>query len=168
MKKNITTTVFTLCFSIMLFSQDSTEVKVQLQDQSTVIDDAQEKQVITEASVEVEAPAYEESEDNSLYVMVQEMPEYPGGVDSMKVFLNSNINYKGIKKTKATQEMVRIEFVIEKDGEMTNLAILKSSGNNAFDNEAMRVVRKMPFWKAGMLDGKLVRTKIIIPVRYNQ
>lgn len=194
MNKLIITSIFIFSFCVLSFGQvaaqklDSAAIEEEVvveevQKQDVVVKEAQKQdstvvkqEVVVEKvqeEVQAEAPAQEEavleeSDDNSLYVMVQVMPEFPGGVDSMKVFINSNMNYEKIATTKTTDELARIEFVIEKDGSMSNLAILKTSGNKAFDNEAMRVVRTMPEWSPGVLEGKLVRTKIIIPVRFNK
>lgn len=123
------------------------------------------KPAVQEAPMPEQTPPVE-TEDNSLYAIAQLMPQFPGGIDSMKMFINNNMNYDKIVKTKETDDLVRIEFVVEKDGTMSNIAILKSSGNKTFDNEAFRVINKMPIWQPGMMEGKVIRTKLIVPVRF--
>ncbi len=142
--------------SVCSMAQDLAEQQMQLQDKSTALQ-------VTEP-----VKALEESEDNSLYVMAEVMPEYPGGIDSMKLFIDKQIDYTTISKTAQTNERVLIEFVVEKNGELSNVAILLSSGNKAFDNEVLRIVEKMPLWQAGIMEGKSIRTKLIVPVYFKK
>lgn len=94
------------------------------------------------------------------YELVDEMPEFPGGYDLMQKFIRENRN--GMLEKKG---QVNIEVIIEKDGSITNINISKSV-DRVHNEDALRIINIMPKWKSGILNGKPVRCKIVIPVSY--
>jgi protein TonB len=108
-----------------------------------------------------------EDEENYVLVVVEEMPQFPGGSDSMRLFIANNINKAAIQKTKYKGQRAIIEFVVEQNGVLSDVAVLRSSGIKLFDNEALRVVKMMPPWKPGLMSGEPVRTKLFIPIELN-
>lgn len=108
-----------------------------------------------------------ENDSNYVFVVVEEMPQFPGGVDSMNIFLAKNMNMALFQKIKNAGQKAIIEFVVEPTGAISDPAVLRTSGIKAFDDEALRVVGLMPAWSPGLMSGGAVRTKIIIPIRLN-
>ena len=102
--------------------------------------------------------------DNDTVLSICEvMPEFPGGVEKFMEFLSGNIKYPETAKDKNISGRVFIQFVIEKDGSVTNVKVMKGIGGGC-DEEAVRVVKSMPKWKPGMQDGKPVRVSYNLPI----
>ena len=93
------------------------------------------------------------------------MPEFPGGPDSLNAFLSREIQYPLVAKNKGITGTVLIEFVVEKDGRVTN-GMVKVSLSPDCDEEALRGVMSMPNWKPGKNMGKPVRCYFQIPVTF--
>ena len=104
--------------------------------------------------------------DNDTVLSVCEvMPEFPGGTEKFMEYLSGNIKYPEEAKEKGINGRVFINFVVEKDGSVTNVQVMKGIGGGC-DDEAVRVVKAMPKWKPGMQDGKPVRVSYILPVTF--
>lgn len=102
-------------------------------------------------------------ESDKVYDVVDEMPEFlPKG--QLANFIEENLVYPENTKEEGTEGSVMISFIIEKDGRVTNAAILKSSNVAEFDMEAIRVVKKMPRFAPGKIKGKVVRCRIKLPI----
>ena len=91
------------------------------------------------------------------------MPEFPGGYKALLEFISKNVSYPEEAMKNAWQGRVVLQFVIEKDGAVSNIKVLRSV-NETLDNEAMRVIREMPKWTPGKDKGKEVRCKYTIPI----
>lgn len=94
---------------------------------------------------------------------VEVMPEFPGGMKAWANFLTRNLNYPSAAAEVGISGKVMVSFVIEKNGEISNLKILKGIGAGC-DEEAMRVIKRSPFWKPGMQNGRAVRVAYIMPI----
>ena len=97
--------------------------------------------------------------------LTEEMPEYDGGMEAMYLFLRSELNYPRIAVKKNIQGTVLLEFVVECDGSITNVKPIVSLCPRC-DKEAIRVVKKMPKWKPGILRGKPIRCYFNLPIRF--
>ena len=113
----------------------------------------------------VEAPVVEEVEEE-IFVVVESMPEFPGGAQEMMKFIAENIKYPVIAQENGIQGRVICQFVIEKNGSVTDIQVVRSSGDASLDKEAERVIKNMPKWKPGKQRGKPVRVKYTIPVAF--
>ena len=113
----------------------------------------------------VEAPVVEEVEEE-IFVVVESMPEFPGGQQEMMKFIAENIKYPVIAQENGIQGRVICQFVIEKNGSVTDIQVVRSSGDASLDKEAERVIKTMPKWKPGKQRGKPVRVKYTIPVSF--
>lgn len=108
-------------------------------------------------------------EDNNVYdrTAIEEQPGFPGGEGALMGFLKSNIKYPAIEKDNDIQGKVYVTFVIEKDGSVNDVQIMKGiAGGPNCDKEALRVVKSMPKWAPGKQNGKAVRCKFILPVTF--
>lgn len=99
------------------------------------------------------------------FMVVEQMPEFPGGIDKLMSFLNSNIRYPKTAYDKNIQGRVVVQFVVEKDGTPTEFKVMRSVDPD-LDNEALRVLSEMPKWKPGMQKGQAVRVKYTVPVSF--
>ena len=103
--------------------------------------------------------------DNDAFNVVEHMPEFPGGAVEMMKFLNENVKYPEAAEKTGTQGRVIVQFIVEADGSITNVKVLKNVSDE-IDAEAVRVINAMPKWKPGSQSGKAVRVKYTIPVTF--
>lgn len=94
---------------------------------------------------------------------VDEKPSFPGGESAMKSYLNSNVKYPDVAQENGVQGRVIVESIIEKDGSMSDVKVIRSV-DPSLDREALRVVKAMPKWNPGKLKGIPVRVKNEVPV----
>ena len=106
------------------------------------------------------------SEHNAVFMVVENMPEFPGGTNALFQYLRESIKYPEYAHKKGIQGRVICQFVIERDGSIVDIVIIRSSGEQSLDNEAIRVIQSMPKWKPGMHKGKAVRVKYTIPINF--
>lgn len=113
-----------------------------------------------------EMPEFSElSSDTIIFTMVEEMPEYPGGQDGLMKYLASII-YPSKAKENDIVGTVYAKFVIEKDGEVRNVEVARSSGAGILDSAVVSHVQAMPAWKPGIQRGKPVRVQYVVPVKF--
>ena len=91
------------------------------------------------------------------------MPEFPGGTDALMSFLTQNIRYPEQARELGIQGKVICKFVVEPNGEVTNISVLRGV-HPSCDQEAVRVLKKMPAWKPGMQKGRNVRVSYTLPI----
>lgn len=107
-----------------------------------------------------------ESVSDPSFIVVEQMPEFPGGEEALYQFLGSNLSYPDTAKEQNITGKVIVSFVVEKDGRITNAKVIKDIGGGCGD-EALRVVNKMPRWKPGKQKGKPVRVQFSLPFVFN-
>jgi protein TonB len=113
----------------------------------------------------VEAPV-EEEEEEVIFVVVESMPEFPGGQQALFKYLAENVKYPVIAQENGIQGRVICQFVVNKDGSIVDVVAVRSSGEPSLDKEAIRVIQSMPKWKPGKQRGKPVRVKYTVPVNF--
>ena len=113
------------------------------------------------------APEVVEDEvvEQEIFKIVEEMPSYPGGEAKLMEFVAKNIKYPQIARETGIQGRVFVNFVVEPDGSVSNVSVLRGIGGGC-DEEAMRVVKSMPKWKPGKQRGKAVRVQYMLPVNF--
>lgn len=106
-------------------------------------------------------------EDNSIkdFASVEVLPEFPGGEKAFGAFLSKNINYPPMARENNISGRVFISFVVEKDGQLTDIKVLRGLGYGT-DEEAVRVLKKSPKWKPGVQNGRKVRVQYTIPISF--
>lgn len=92
-------------------------------------------------------------------------PEFPGGMSAWSKYIQNNLKYPGIAQEEGIQGKVFLSFVVEKNGTITDVKVLKGIGYGC-DDEAVRVIKKSPRWKAGMQNNLPVRVKYTMPISY--
>ena len=108
-------------------------------------------------------PAPKPEVSNKVFDVVEEMPSFPGGQGALMAFLSSNIKYPVVAQENGVQGRVIVGFVVERDGSITDVKIMRSV-DPSLDREAQRVVKAMPKWKPGKQNGSAVRVKYTVPV----
>lgn len=111
-------------------------------------------------------PVQEEPvEENTVYEVVEEMPEFPGGIDKLLQFINDNMKYPTKAQTEGMQGKVIVQFIIDEDGYIIEPNIVRSV-ESSLDNEALRLIKMLPQWRPGTLKGKAVKVKYTVPVAF--
>lgn len=106
-----------------------------------------------------------QSDDNLFFSDVDIEPEFPGGVKNLMEFISGNLRYPAYAATNGIQGKITLIFVVEKDRTISNIQEL-SSPSEDLTKEAMRVVQSMPRWKPGILNGKAVPVRFMIPITF--
>lgn len=102
---------------------------------------------------------------DEVFTVVEKMPSFPGGEAELYKFLGSNIKYPRQAIETNAQGRVFVQFVVEKDGSITGVKVVRGIGSGC-DKESVRVVTKMPKWTPGEQRGKPVRVKYTLPIVY--
>ena len=100
-----------------------------------------------------------------VFMVAEKMPEFPGGMKELLKFLQDNLKYPENAMKNNVQGRVIVQFVVEKDGTLTEFKVARSVDPD-LDAEALRVLQTMPKWKPGMQRGKIVRVKFTVPVSF--
>ena len=108
---------------------------------------------------------YHEADSGKVFDSSEIHPSFPGGMQAQMTFLANNIVYPEIAKEQGVQGTVFVSFIVEKDGRLTHINILKGVSSE-IDKEVIRVVKKMPAWKAGTNKGEMVRVRLNMPVKF--
>ncbi len=138
-----------------LMTQDDLSAKpVEAPSEDTEIEMVEEKPQVIEQKVEAE-----------IFTVVEEQPAYPGGDAAFMKYLQDNIKYPEEAKELGIQGRVFVTFVVEVDGSITDVRVLRGIGGGC-DEEAIRVVRNMPKWVPGKQRGVPVRVQFNLPVKF--
>ena len=117
----------------------------------TAISQIQDKQTVQDST-----------EDNQIHFLVQKMPVFPGNLNT---WIYNNIRYPETAKEKKLEGKVYVRFVIEKDGAVSNVKIIRGVSPE-LDNEAKAVIASMPKWEPGKQEGSPVRVSYTVPVYF--
>lgn len=132
--------------------------------EATKTDDVKEN-AATEKANEAEVIVQEPATKGEAFTVVEQMPEFPGGMKELMTYLKDNIKYPKAAQDKKVQGRVIVQFVVEKDGTPTEFNVVRSVDPD-LDAEALRVLGGMPKWKPGMQKGQVVRVKYTVPVAF--
>ncbi|HOV56103.1 MAG TPA: energy transducer TonB [Bacteroidales bacterium] len=106
------------------------------------------------------APVAEE-----IFTFVEEYPEFPGGDKALREYILNNIKYPEVARTSGITGTVYVQFVVEKDGSISDVKVVRGIGGGC-DEEAVRVVKSMPRWKPGKQRGQPVRVYFTLPIEF--
>ena len=106
--------------------------------------------------------------DGEIYTVVEQNPEFSGGMDALVAWLGTNVKYPTAARESGLEGTVYVSFVVERDGTITTVKIIKpTEGMKELEEEAMRAVRSMPKWKPGKSKGKKVRVQFMLPIVFS-
>lgn len=106
-----------------------------------------------------------EGEDENIYTIVQRSAQFPGGVQGFYTFLGENLNYPEEAFQKGMQGSVYVQFIIEKDGSITDVVAIKGIGAGC-DEEAVRALKLMPSWTPAFHENRLVRQQMVQKITF--
>ena len=121
--------------------------------------------ISSEKQEEISEKQESRAAEGEVFQVVEEMPEFPGGMAECMKWLNQNIKYPADAKEKGVQGRVIVQFVVEKDGTIVNAKVVRGVDPD-LDAEALRVVNQSPKWKPGKQKGEAVRVKYTLPIMF--
>jgi len=139
-----------------------------------IVDDEEEIEEELELDMEVDQhteiefieSAVEEVAEEEIFTIVEDMPSFPGGEEALFKYLAQNIKYPQIAKEAGITGRVFVNFVIDKEGNVTDVKVLRGIGGGC-DEEAVRVVKNMPKWSPGKQRGKPVKVSYNLPIKFS-
>ncbi|MBT1704943.1 energy transducer TonB [Chryseosolibacter indicus] len=148
-------------------------VKEEVVEEVPTIEEIKQNEV---AAVEVEGPTevvFEEpvqevvvqEDDNQIFTVVEQQPEFQGGYEAMMNFIRKNMRYPASARRMGVDGTVYVQFVVGKDGAISEVKTIRGISADC-DKEAERVVNMMPPWKAGKQNGKPVFVRFVLPIRF--
>lgn len=120
---------------------------------------------VLKAKEVIAQPEPPKQEENKVFDVVEQMPSFPGGNSALMEYLHNNVKYPVVAQENGVQGRVVVSFVVEKDGSITDVKVVRSV-DPSLDREASRVVSSMPKWIPGKQNGSAVRVKYNVPVSF--
>lgn len=148
--------------------EPTTKLKVVEEDQMKEDELVRQPDQPVEGELSDEQPLPDEPSDKPndevlSFRVVEDLPQFPGGYMAFVKWLTQNLKYPSSAEQRKLQGKVVAEFIVNKDGSVTDVRIITSLHPDC-DNEALRVLRMMPRWTAGVQNDKPCRTKVCIPI----
>ena len=141
--------------------EDDTQIDEELEIQD--VDDTSENTDVPIDASDFGPYGDEDTGDTEVFVVVEDMPSFPGG--NVQKWIAKNVKYPVLAMENGIQGKVFIQFVIERDGSITDVKVLRGV-DASLDKEAVRVVKAMPKWKPGKQRGKPVRVSYTLPINF--
>ena len=138
---------------------DNTSIPTPLIEQEVTEDMTNEKETDEQTPPNVA----EQAEEPIQFRIVEQYPEFPGGMTEYMKWLTRNLRYPDIARSQKIQGKAVVQFIVNQDGTIADAKVVKSV-NPHLDREAMRVIRMMPSWKPGIQDNKPCKTMIAVPI----
>ncbi len=129
---------------------------------ASVEDQGEVIEIVDNANIVVE----DLPDEDVIHNIVEDQPEFPGGMQALMKYLQENIKYPRISRENNSQGRTYVQFVVNTDGSIQDVTVMKSSSDVYLDKEAVRVVEGMPKWSPGMQAGKPVRVRFTLPVLF--
>ncbi len=142
---------------VMEIVDDDEEIEDEMEVEDAEVDEEEEIEI-----VEVEE---EEEEEDEPFVIVENMPEFPGGPSALMKFIAKNVKYPNVARENGIQGRVFVRFVVTKVGGVDKVTVVRSV-DPLLDKEAIRVVKKLPKWKPGRQRGKNVPVWYTVPINF--
>ena len=130
-----------------------------------------EDDVVIEDEIEIEDTESDEDleiveeDDEEFFMVVENMPDFPGGDVGLMKYIQKNVKYPAIAKEYNIQGKVFIQFIVDKSGSVTNVKVVRGVDKN-LDAEAVRVIKSLPKYKPGKQRGKPVRVMFTVPINF--
>lgn len=158
------------------FLPPKVEEDEKVQEDPPTVDEMKDKVISTENvkgeegidnMIEEPAPAQviEEPKQEEVFLVVEEMPDFPGGQAAMMKYIATNIKYPRVASQQGLEGRVIVTFVINGQGEVANVEVVKGIGGGC-DEEAIRVIKSLPKWKPGKQNGRPVSVKFTVPIKF--
>jgi len=138
------------------------EVIEIIEDDEEIENEAEVEDTESDEDVEIEI---EEEDDEEFFMVVENMPEFPGGDLGLMKYIQKNVKYPAIAKEYNITGKVYVSFIVDRSGSVTNVKIVRGVDKN-LDAEAMRIVKSLPRYTPGRQRGKAVRVMFTIPINF--
>jgi protein TonB len=132
--------------------EDEVEIENEIEIEDTESDEDEEIEI-------------EEEDDEEFFMVVENMPEFPGGDLGLMKYIQKNVKYPAIAKEYNITGKVYVSFIVDRSGSVTNVKVVRGVDKN-LDAEAVRVVKSLPKYKPGKQRGKAVRVMFTIPINF--
>ena len=148
-----------------------TDKEVVEEEEMPTIEEIKQNETGTEnvegtSEVIFEEPVEEVKEDvNKVFLVVEQPPEFEGGIEAMYKFIYKNVKYPASARRMNVEGSVYVGFVVDADGKISEASVIKGISADC-DKEALRVVKLMPKWRPGKQSGRAVRVKYVLPIKY--
>ncbi|MFD1144041.1 TonB family protein [Larkinella insperata] len=119
----------------------------------------------TDKSGDALAPQVTDDGKGPIFSVVEKLPEFPGGMQGLTRFINDNLQYPEAAKRAYVSGKVFVSFVINTDGSFQDIQVMKGVGFGT-DEETVRLIKSMPRWKPALNDGKAVRVRYNLPIKF--
>jgi len=106
-----------------------------------------------------------EEDPNKIFTSVEKNPEFPGGIEKFYSYVGKNVRYPAVARENNTQGKVIVQFVVERDGSLTDIKVVRGIGDGC-DEEAARVLKASPHWAPGIQNGRPVRCAYTVPISF--
>ena len=139
---------------------------VEIPDEEEIIEEIEiELDIEFEEETIIEEIIFEEPEEevDEIFTIVEDQPEYPGGINEFYKFVANNMRYPVQARRMGIEGRVFVQFVVQKDGSLEEVQVIKGIGAGC-DEEAVRVIKKAKNWKPGKQRGRAVKVRMIIPI----
>lgn len=146
---------------ILNIVDDQTTINEELE----IMDTEATKDTKVEVKVAQMVKEEEDKPEEEIFVVVEDMPQFPGGELALRKYIATAIKYPTIAQENGIQGKVFVNFVVDRDGRVSNAKIARGI-DPAIDKEALRVVMSLPKWKPGMQRGKPVRVSYTVPISF--
>ncbi len=147
-------------------------VREQVVEQTPTIEEIRQNETASVAqdgptTVTFDEPVAEviEENDNEIFTVVEQNPEFPGGYEAMMAFVKQNMKYPPNARRMDIEGTVYVGFVVNKDGSISDVKVLRGIMTEC-DNEAIRVIKAMPPWKPGRQNGRNVNVRFTVPLKF--
>ncbi len=145
--------------TIEVIEDDSEVEEAEIED--TEID----QETVIEPIVQEQVEVVEQTKEQEVFMVVEDMPEFPGGEAKMFKYIADNVEYPPLARENNIQGRVTVQFVVDENGKIIDAKVLKGIGWGC-DEAALKVVNSMPRWKPGKQRNKAVRVRFVIPIRF--
>lgn len=165
---------------VEITQQEVTPPEIQAPQVTTIINEVEDNvEVVDDIVIDVEADektTYEEykpvavkqevvEEEEEIFIVVEQSPEFPGGEEARLKFISSNVKYPQVARELGVSGTVYVEFIVGRDGKISDAKVVRGIGGGC-DEEALRVVKMFPNWKPGKQRGKAVTVRFRMPIKF--
>jgi protein TonB len=104
-------------------------------------------------------------DENAVFTVVEQMPEFMGGMEAMMKYIGKNLRYPAAARRMGVEGKVFVSFVVDTDGKIAEVQVVRGISTDC-DQEGMRVIKSMPPWKPGKQRGRPVRVRFTLPINF--
>lgn len=164
MKRNSILILAVITLSLFVACQQTTKENDSVSTDSQTLEATEIQKETTFTPTETVSENIEKNTE-TVFTVVEESAMFPGGQDELIKYLAQNIKYPKQARVRGVEGLVSVSFVVEKDGSLTDIKLLRDIGSGC-GQEALRVVKEMPKWKPAKLKGEIVRMQFNLPVKF--